>query len=78
YTFGGSATGISVSGLPAGVTSAVVGNVLTISGNPTTASATPYTYTVITTGGNCGTPSLTGTITVQPNATLVLTSAVAT
>jgi gliding motility-associated-like protein len=37
---------------------------LTISGIPNTASATPYAYTVTTTGGNCGSPSLTGSIKV--------------
>ncbi|MEC4005428.1 hypothetical protein OX283_012230, partial [Flavobacterium sp. SUN052] len=78
YTFGGSATGATVTGLPAGVTFAVSGTTITISGSPSTTVGSPFTYTVNTTGGSCGAPSLTGTITVNPLATLVLTSAVAT
>ncbi|WP_297512419.1 hypothetical protein, partial [Flavobacterium sp.] len=78
YTFAGSATGVTVTGLPAGVTSSISGNTVTISGSPTTTTGSPFNYTVTTTGGNCGAPSLSGVITVQPAATLVLTSAVAT
>ncbi|TRV25673.1 MAG: hypothetical protein EWV88_07515, partial [Microcystis wesenbergii Mw_MB_S_20031200_S109D] len=78
YTFGGSATGATVTGLPPGVTAAVSGNTLVISGIPTTSSGSPFNYTVTTTGGSCGTPSLTGTITVNPTTTLVLTSATGT
>ncbi|WP_264509512.1 T9SS type B sorting domain-containing protein [Flavobacterium sp. N1719] len=78
YTFGGSATGANISGLPAGVTAAVSGNTLVISGTPTTSTGSPFNYTVTTTGGSCGTPSLTGTITVNPTTTLVLTSATGT
>ncbi|MCZ8168058.1 MAG: hypothetical protein O9278_02880, partial [Flavobacterium sp.] len=78
YTFGGSATGFVASGLPAGLNQTVSGNTLTISGSPSTITGSPFTITIQTTGGNCGTPSLTATLTVQPQATLVLTSAVAT
>ena len=74
YTFGGTATGASVVGLPAGVTASVAGNTLTISGTPTTNAGSPFNYTVTTTGGNCGAPTLTGTITVNVGATLVLSS----
>ena len=56
------ATGATVTGLPAGVTSNFAGNTLTISGTPT-ASGT-FNYTVTLTGG-CGTVNTTGTITVN-------------
>ncbi|SHF50864.1 hypothetical protein SAMN05444377_1111, partial [Flavobacterium fontis] len=78
YTFGGSATGIVASGLPVGLNQTVSGNTLTISGSPSTITGSPFTITIQTTGGNCGTPSLTATLTVQPQATLVLTSAATT
>ena len=58
------ATGIGVAtGLPAGVTAALAGNTLTISGTPT-ASGT-FNYSIPLTGG-CGSVSATGTITVTP------------
>ena len=78
YTFGGSATGINVTGLPTGVSSIVSGNTVTISGTPTTTTGSPFNYTISTSGGSCGTISLNGTITVNPAATLVLTSAIST
>jgi len=70
YTFGGSASSATVSGLPAGVTSGSSGSTITISGSPTTSTGSPFTYTVVTSGGSCGTVSLTGTITVSPLPTL--------
>src|SRR5579863_1106787 len=73
YTFGGSATGVTVTGLPAGLTSNVAGTTLTISGSPTGAG----TYTVTTTGP-CAAITLTGTITLSASATLALTSAAGT
>ena len=76
YAVGGSGTGAGVTGLPAGVNGSYSAGVFTISGTPT-ASGT-FNYTVSTTGGSCGTPSLTGTITVTPNATLTLNSASST
>ncbi|MEN9370851.1 MAG: hypothetical protein RI952_1716, partial [Bacteroidota bacterium] len=78
YTFGGSATGATVTGLPAGVTATVSGSTITISGTPTTSTGSPFNYTVSTTGGTCGTISLTGSITVNPGVSLTLTSAAAT
>jgi hypothetical protein len=66
------ATGISNSGvagangLPAGVSAAWAGNVITISGTPT-ASGT-FNYSIPLTGG-CGTVNATGTITVTANNT---------
>ncbi|HEX4958950.1 MAG TPA: hypothetical protein VFV46_12280, partial [Lacibacter sp.] len=64
YTFGGGATGVNVTGLPPGVSSSVVGNVITLSGTPTVQFGT-YNYTVTTTGGSCTPQSLGGTITVK-------------
>ncbi|MEY3411865.1 MAG: putative adhesin, partial [Bacteroidota bacterium] len=58
------ATGIgSATGLPAGVSAAWAGNVITISGTPT-ASGT-FSYSIPLTGG-CGAVNATGTITVSP------------
>ena len=65
------ATGATVTGLPAGVTGAWLGNVVTISGTPTVAG--PFTYTVTLTGG-CGAVTATGTITVTANNTVNRTS----
>jgi len=72
YAVGGSTNGGSVTGLPAGVTGSYAGGVITISGTPT-ASGT-FSYTVSTTGP-CVNPTATGTITVNPDATINLTSA---
>ena len=58
YTFGNGATGVNVTGLPTGVTASTSGNVVTISGIPTTA----FTYSITTIGG-CGTETLGGNIT---------------
>ena len=56
------ATGIgAATGLPAGVTAAWAGNVITISGTPTESGT--FNYTIPLTGG-CGTVNATGTITV--------------
>ena len=78
YTFGGSATGVTVSGLPAGVSSIVSGNTVTISGTPTTTTGSPFNYTVTTSGGSCEFISLSGTIAVNPSVSLVLNSATST
>lgn len=72
YAVGGSGTGGSVTGLPAGITGTYAGGVITISGSPSVSGT--FNYTVNTTGP-CVTPSKTGTITVTPDATLNLTSA---
>jgi hypothetical protein len=69
--------GATVTGLPAGVSGLYAAGIVTISGSPTTALASPYTYTVTLTGG-CGVVTTTGTITVTPNNTVTLTSAAAT
>ncbi len=65
YTLGGGATGTTVTGLPAGVTAVVTGSVLTISGAPSTAVGSPFSYTIVTTGNACITATLGGTITVH-------------
>ncbi len=75
YALAGSATGGSVSGLPAGVTGVFAGGVITISGTPTVAGVFNYT---VTTTGPCVIPTATGTITVTGDGTLTLTSAVGT
>ena len=77
YTVGGTITAANVSGLPAGVTWVFAGGVVTISGAPTTIVGSPFAYTVTTTGP-CVTPSLSGTITVNPDAAINLTSAAST
>lgn len=72
YAIGGSGTGGSVSGLPAGITATFSGGVITISGSPTVGGVFNYT---VTTTGPCVTPTVTGTINVTAVATIVLTSA---
>ena len=63
YTIGGTATGATVTGLPAGVTFSFAGTTVTISGTPTDmAGAYPYTVTVT---GTCAQTTATGTITIQ-------------
>ncbi len=69
------ATGATVTGLPAGVTSSWAGDVVTIGGIPTVSG--PFTYTVTLTGG-CGVVTTAGTITVAIDNTLNRTSAVGT
>ncbi|MGH7249613.1 MAG: beta strand repeat-containing protein, partial [Minisyncoccia bacterium] len=71
FTVGGTATGASVSGLPAGVTGTYNSGFFIISGTPT-ASGT-FTY-IATTSGTCAAVTATGTITVTPAASLNLSS----
>ncbi|SMO49869.1 gliding motility-associated C-terminal domain-containing protein [Saccharicrinis carchari] len=71
YTIGGSATGASVTGLPAGVTGSLSGSVLTISGTPSVGGEFNYS---VTTTGPCKGPTATGTIGVNLNPTIALTS----
>jgi len=78
YTLSGGATGATVTGLPPGVTALVTGNTLTISGTPSTTAASPYTYSVLTTGNTCVIADTTGVITVEPDHTIMLTSATST
>ena len=59
-------------GLPAGVSATWAANTITISGTPTASGI--FNYSILLTGG-CGTASATGTITVNENNTITLTSA---
>jgi Tfp pilus assembly protein FimT len=72
YTTTG-ASGATFLGLPAGVSGAWAGNVVTISGTPTVSGL--FSYTVTLTGG-CGNITKTGSITVTPDNTIILSSAV--
>jgi subtilisin-like proprotein convertase family protein len=63
YTFDTGATGVTVTGLPAGVNYTLNGNIVTISGTPTTTAAV-FNYTVTAIGNSCGNPSLSGVIEV--------------
>ncbi|MBL0129778.1 MAG: hypothetical protein IPP43_00520 [Chitinophagaceae bacterium] len=72
YAVGGSGTGGSVSGLPAGVTGTFAGGVITITGAPTVSGTFIYT---VTTTGPCIVPTATGRIIVTDDGTLTLTSA---
>jgi gliding motility-associated-like protein len=65
-------TGVTVSGLPAGVTGSYTNGTFVISGIPTEAGPFPYT---VTAGGDCAPAIATGTITVTPDATITLSSA---
>ncbi len=81
YSFGGAATGAVVTGLPDGITASVSGNVVTIYGSPSLGvEAGEYDYTITTTGVEepCENKSLSGTISISTNATLLLTSATGT
>jgi hypothetical protein len=66
YAIGGTATGATVTGLPAGLVTSFSSGLFTISGTPTQSGV--FNYTVTTTGvpGSCTNPSLSGTITVNP------------
>ena len=66
------ATGASFSGLPTGVSGDWLSGTITISGIPTVLGS--FDYTVSLTGG-CGDIKTTGTITVNPDNTITLTSA---
>ena len=77
YSIGGGGTGASITAgaLPAGVTGSYVGGVFTIIGTPTVSGVFSYT---VTTGGPCVNNSLSGTITVNANSTINLSSPVGT
>ncbi|GAA4212622.1 hypothetical protein GCM10022289_43730 [Pedobacter jeongneungensis] len=68
FTWGGSATDVTVTDLPAGLTTSKSGKVLTISGTPTVSGQ--YTVTTIGQTSPCGALSATGAITVNPAGTL--------
>jgi len=79
YTLGGSATGATVTGLPAGVTAIVSGTTVTISGTPTATGTSNFTVTTTQSSGTA--VSLSGSIIVNaivvPQPTLTLTSGTA-
>lgn len=76
YNVGGSATGASVTGLPAGITGNFALGVFTINGIPTATGTFNYT---ITSSGSCTTEATaTGTITVNTDATITLSSVAST
>jgi hypothetical protein len=71
-----SALGLTITGLPAGLTGTLASNVFTITGTPTASGSFSYTLTMT---GYCGSPlSETGTITVSPDKTVTLTSSAST
>ena len=74
YTTTG-ASGATVTGLPTGVTGSWTSNVVTISGTPSVSGS--FSYTVNLSGG-CGSLSTPGAITVTPNNTVTLSSAIGT
>ncbi|MDH4472836.1 MAG: gliding motility-associated C-terminal domain-containing protein [Fluviicola sp.] len=76
YTIGGSATGAFASGLPGGVNGIYTAGTFTISGTPSVPGT--YNYTITTTGGLCTPVVQPGSITVDPDATIALTSAAGT
>ena len=71
YTIGGTGTGASVTGLPAGVTGVYNAGTFTISGTPTASGTFNYT---VNTSGPCSNPTATGTIIVNANSTLTFSS----
>lgn len=75
YSVSGGGTGATITGLPAGVTGTYSGGVFTVLGTPTVTGTFNYT---ITTTGICIQKTATGSITVNPDAAIALTSAAAT
>jgi gliding motility-associated-like protein len=63
YTFDSGATGVVVTGLPAGIGYIINGNIVTISGIPITTAAI-FNYSITATSNSCGTPVLSGVIEV--------------
>lgn len=70
-----SATGASFSGLPTGISGSWTNHVITISGTPTVSGT--FNYTITLTGG-CGVVTAMGTLVINPNNTISLSSAAGT
>ncbi len=71
YNITGGATNASVTGLPAGVSESFSAGVLRISGTPTVSGTFNY---MVTTSGTCLQFTASGSIIVNPNASISLTS----
>ena len=72
YSIGGGATNATVSDLPTGVTGSVTAGILTINGAPSVSGT--FNYSILTSGNSCATASGSGTIVVNPNHVINLTS----
>jgi hypothetical protein len=75
YSIAGGATSATVTGLPTGVTGVYSAGVFTISGTPTVSGTFNYTVTTV---GPCVNNSLGGSILVNANSTIALSSAAGT
>jgi gliding motility-associated-like protein len=75
YDITGGGTGANVSGLPTGMSGAYSGGTFTISGTPTISGTFNY---IVTTTGTCTQTTANGSITVNPDAAILLTSAAGT
>lgn len=71
FTIGGGGTGANVVGLPPGISGSYNNGTFTLNGTPSTAGTFNYT---VTTTGTCAQTSVSGTITVAPDATISLAS----
>ncbi|WP_029035221.1 T9SS type A sorting domain-containing protein [Salinimicrobium terrae] len=71
FPIDGGATNATVTGLPPGISGSLSGGNYILSGSPTTKGTFPY---MVTTTGTCAQKTATGTITVNPDATIALTS----
>ncbi len=80
YELGGGATMITATGLPSGIVVNQTGNKVVLSGVPTNnvIAPTTFNYTLTTQGNGCSVATATGTITLNPDAAIVLTSAPST
>jgi hypothetical protein len=71
FTIGGGASAVNVTGLPTGVSYEVNGNVVVISGIPSSSPPQTFNYTITTTGSNaCDEPSILGIIDTKPSFSL--------
>ena len=75
YTISGGGTGATITGLPAGLSGTYSGGIFTITGSPTVTGTFNYS---VTTTGTCLQKVATGSITVNPDAVLTLSSAAGT